>query len=250
MTEERVRIAAVGDIHCGADCEGTLRPMFDAAAREADVLLLLGDLTKYGRTEEIELLRHELEPVRGIPVVSVLGNHDFETGNQEGVKAALVDAGVTVLDGTATTVLGIGFAGTKGFGGGFGRRSLMGWGEPATKAFVQEAVDEAAKLERALGELRTEQKVVLLHYSPVHETIVGEPEQIAPFLGSTRLEEPIDRFRADVVFHGHAHYGSPDGRTKSGIPVHNVAMPLLQRIFPDRPPFRIVDLHVRQSVGA
>lgn len=239
MIDETLRLAALGDIHCGAGCRGTLQPIFEAAAEQADVLLLLGDLTKYGRPEEVQLLLEELRPALSIPVIAVLGNHDFETGNENELISILSDSGVRVLDGTSTTVDGVGFAGAKGFGGGFGRRALTPWGEPAIKAFVQASADEAMKLERALTELRTESKVVLLHYSPIHETIVGEPEQIAPFLGSTRLEEPIDRYRASIVFHGHAHYGSLQGKTKSGIPVYNVAMPLLSRHFENRPPFRI-----------
>lgn len=244
MTEETLKLAAVGDIHCGADCRGTLQPIFEAAAEQADVLLLLGDLTKYGRAEEVQLLLEELRPALSLPVIAVLGNHDFESGNESELTSILTDAGVSVLDGTSTTVRSVGFAGAKGFGGGFGRRALTPWGEPAIKAFVQASADEAMKLERALSELRTESKVVLLHYSPIHETIVGEPEQIAPFLGSTRLEEPIDRYRASIVFHGHAHYGSPEGKTKSGIPVYNVAMPLLAKRDQTRPPFRIHEIPV------
>ncbi len=246
MTEGGFTIAAVGDIHCGADCRGTLQPMFEAAAESADVLLLLGDLTKYGTREEAELLLEELRPALSIPVIAVLGNHDFESGKQDEVASVFCNAGIKVLDGTSTTVGPVGFAGAKGFGGGFGRRALTPWGEPAIKAFVQESADEAMKLERALAELRTEAKVVLLHYSPVHETIVGEPDQIAPFLGSTRLEEPIDRFRADVVFHGHAHYGSPEGRTKSGIPVYNVAMPLMAKQNGKKTPFRLYEVPISQ----
>lgn len=248
MTKEIMRLAAVGDIHCGEDCRGTLQPIFEAVARQADVLLLLGDLTKYGRREEAELLIEELRPALSIPVIAVLGNHDYESGNENEVTSLLSDAGVKVLDGTSTTVGSVGFAGAKGFGGGFGRRALTPWGEPAIKAFVQAGADEAMKLERALAELRTESKVVLLHYSPIHETIVGEPDQIAPFLGSTRLEEPIDRYRADIVFHGHAHYGSLEGRTKSGIPVYNVAMPLLANRYEGQPPFRIHHIPTSEAV--
>ena len=216
--------------------------MFESAAENADVLLLLGDLTKYGRPDEVELLIRELGDAVARPVLAVLGNHDFESAMENELTTALEEAGVTVLDGTTTTIGDVGFAGVKGFGGGFGRRALTPWGEPATKAFVQAGADEAMKLERALAELRTEIKIVLMHYSPIYATIQGEPEQIAPFLGSTRLEEPVDRFRADAVFHGHAHYGSPEGETKSGIPVYNVAMPLLEKHFPDRPPFRLLEV--------
>jgi Icc-related predicted phosphoesterase len=239
LPDQEMTIAAVGDIHCGNDCQGTLRPMFEQASREADVFLLLGDLTKYGKVEECELLISELQPVLAIPVIAVFGNHDHESDQQDQIAEILGAAGVKVLDGTSTVVGNVGFAGVKGFAGGFGRRALTPWGEKPIKDFVQEGTSEAMKLERGLAELRTDYKVVLLHYSPVYATVRGEPEQIAPFMGSTRLEEPIDRYRADVVFHGHAHYGSPEGRTKSGIPVFNVAMPLLQKLAPERPPYKL-----------
>ncbi len=244
MEARTFRIAAVGDVHCGTDCAGELQPVFASAAEKADVLLLLGDLTRYGRREEAEALVSELSAAAKIPRIAVLGNHDFESGTQDEVVAVLRDAGVTLLDGTSTEVEGIAFVGAKGFCGGFGRRALAPWGEVAIKDFVRESVQEALKLESALAALRNEHKVVLLHYAPVHETIVGEPEQIAPFLGSTRLEEPVDRYRASVVFHGHAHHGSPEGKTKSGIPVYNVAMPLLREHYPDRPAYLLYELEL------
>jgi Icc-related predicted phosphoesterase len=150
--------------------------------------------------------------------------------------------GVTVLDGEATEVHGIGFAGVKGFAGGFGRGALGPWGEHAIKQFVQEAVDESLKLEAALARLRTEQRVAVLHYSPVRGTVEGEPPEIFPFLGSSRLEEPINRYRVNAVFHGHAHRGSLEARTSTGVPVYNVAMPLLVQRRPNQPPFIVVEL--------
>jgi Icc-related predicted phosphoesterase len=147
-----------------------------------------------------------------------------------------------VLDGEATEVHGVGFAGVKGFGGGFGRGALGPWGEPVIKQFVQEAIDEALKLESALARLRTHRRVAILHYSPVRSTVEGEPPEIFPYLGSSRLEEPINRYRVSAVFHGHAHRGAAEGRTASGVPVYNVAMPLLARLNPDRPPYLIVEL--------
>src|SRR5207245_8274175 len=147
-----------------------------------------------------------------------------------------------VLDGTAVEIAGIGFAGAKGFAGGFGDRALQGWGEGATKLCVREAVDDPIKLESALARLRTPCRVVLLHYSPVIDTVDGEPREIYPFLGSSRLEEPVNRYAASVVFHGHAHRGQPEGKTAGGIPVYHVALPLLQRLYADRAPFRVVGL--------
>ncbi|MGA7614978.1 MAG: metallophosphoesterase [Thermoanaerobaculia bacterium] len=237
------RIAAVGDIHCTRGSEGTLQPLFARAAEEADILLLLGDLTDYGQPEEAEVLVKELSAVaRRLPIIAVLGNHDFESGREGDVREIVSAAGVLILDGDAHEIDGVGFAGTKGFAGGFGRRQLAPWGEKMIKDFVQESIDEALKLESALARLRTEHRVVLLHYSPIHATIEGEPEPIAPFLGSSRLEEPIDRYRATVVFHGHAHHGSPEGRTKGNVPVYNVALPLLKRSANGAAPIRLFEL--------
>lgn len=233
------RIAAVGDIHCTRDSRGALQDLFVEAAKQADVLLLAGDLTDYGLAEEAQVLAGELSGVH-VPVVAVLGNHDFESGAPAEVASILTDAGVKVLDGDAVEIRGIGFAGAKGFGGGFGSGALGSWGEPATKAFVQAALDEALKLETALARLRMEQRVVLLHYSPVEQTVKGEPGPIYPFLGSSRLEEPIDRFAASVVFHGHAHHGTLEGATRGGTPVYNVSLPLL-RAGSDAE-FRVVEL--------
>jgi Icc-related predicted phosphoesterase len=237
-----VRLAAVGDLHCKRASEGALRELFAAASARADVLLLCGDLTDYGAPEEAEVLAGELRAGARIPVVAVLGNHDFEGGKQEEVKAIVSHTGATVLDGGSCELCGIGFAGAKGFGGGFGDRMLGPWGEEAIKLFVREAVDEALKLETALRRLETPSRVVLLHYAPVEGTVVGEPPVIYPFLGSSRLEEPLTHYPVQVVFHGHAHHGSLEGRTQTGVPVFNVCMPLLRDAFPDRPPFRVVDL--------
>jgi Icc-related predicted phosphoesterase len=162
----------------------------------------------------------------------------------------LNDVGVVVLDGDSYELHGVGFAGVKGFAGGFGRRALGAWGEPTIKSFVHESVNEALKLEAALARLRTPQKIGLLHYSPIQATVNGEPPEIIAFLGSSRLEEPLDRYRVNVVFHGHAHRGSPEGRTKAGAPVYNVAMPVLATAFPDQPPFRVVEVPVSAETVA
>jgi Icc-related predicted phosphoesterase len=239
--DQHVRIAAVGDIHCTKSSQGALQPIFAAVAEEADILVLCGDLTDYGQPEEAHVLVRELSSVR-VPVVAVLGNHDFESGEQDAVKDILCTGGVQVLDGDACEVKGVGFAGVKGFGGGFGPRALGPWGEDTIKAFVREAVDEALKLESALARLRVEHRVALLHYSPIQATVEGEPESIFPFLGSSRLEEPLNRYPVTAVFHGHAHHGSLEGRTQTNIPVYNVSAPLLRQHFPDRPPFRVVEI--------
>jgi Icc-related predicted phosphoesterase len=240
-SESTVRFAAVGDLHVRKESAGTLRAFFAQATEHADALLLCGDLTDYGTEEEAHVLCDELSVVK-VPVVAVLGNHDYESGAQQQVCQALTRAGVTVLDGEACENEGIGIAGAKGFAGGFGRGSLGAWGEPAIKQFVQEALQEALKLESALAKLRTPRRIALLHYSPVASTVAGEPAEIFPFLGSSRLEEPLLRYPVDAVFHGHAHRGTPEGRTINGVPVFNVAKPLLQRNHPDRPPFRLFEL--------
>jgi Icc-related predicted phosphoesterase len=246
---ETIRLAAVADVHCTRASAGTLAPMFTEAASQADVLLLGGDLTDYGLPEEARVLARELSGVK-IPMLGVLGNHDFESGHEAEVVNILVEAGVQMLDGDSVEVQGVGFAGVKGFCGGFGRRTLEPWGEAATKAFVHEAVSEALKLERALDRLRTAQRVALLHYSPIEATVEGEPREIFPFLGSSRLEEPLNRYQVTVAFHGHAHRGAPEGRTSAGIPVFNVAMALLRRVLSDALPVRIVEIPALAPVTA
>jgi Icc-related predicted phosphoesterase len=237
-----IRIAAIGDIHVSKSSQGKFQPLFAQISTSADVLVLCGDFTDYGLPDEARILARELTASVKIPIVAVLGNHDYESGKQGEIRDILVDAGVTVLDGEVVEVHGVGFAGVKGFCGGFGRGALGPWGEQAIKHFVQEAVDEALKLEAALARLRTQRRVALLHYAPIRATVEGEPPEILPYLGSSRLEEPINRYRVSAVFHGHAHRGSPEGRTSSGVPVYNVAMPLLARLNPDRPPYLILEL--------
>lgn len=240
-----VRIAAIGDIHHGKNAvQGSLQPMFAQITETADVLVLCGDLTDYGHPDEARALAREITSTLKIPCVGVLGNHDFEAGQQAEVSKILVDAGVAMLDGDTTEIHGIGFAGVKGFCGGFGRRALGPWGEDIIKHFVREAVDEALKLESALARLRTERLVAVLHYAPIQGTVEGEPPEIFPFLGCSRLEEPIGRFPVSAVFHGHAHRGQADGHTSGNIPVFNVSAPLMREMFPDRP-FRVVDIDMK-----
>jgi Icc-related predicted phosphoesterase len=210
---------------------------------QADILVLCGDLTDYGKAEEARVLASELDVV-GVPMIAVLGNHDVESGKSAEVKQILGDAGVRVLDGedSSVEVEGVGFSGAKGFIGGFGPRTLGHWGETLIKNIVQEAIDEALRLEAGLARLRTTHRVVLLHYSPIRATVEGEPLEILPFLGCSRLEEPLLRYPISAVFHGHAHRGALEGATANGVPVYNVAVPLLLRSFPERPPFRVLEL--------
>ena len=214
------------------------------------MLALCGDLTDFGLPEEAHLLVNELSVAKGLPIVAVLGNHDYEAGKDQEVRKILADAGVIVLDGDSCEVCGVGFAGVKGFCGGFGRGSLGAWGEPAIKAFVQEAVNEAIKLESALARLRTERRVVVMHYSPIAATVEGEPREIFPYLGSSRLEEPLSRYPVDVVFHGHAHRGQTEGRTPAGVPVFNVSLPLMGRTAPEGQQFRLFDIPTRSGAPA
>jgi len=236
-----VRIAAVGDLHCSRSSTGAFQALFARVAESADVLAMCGDLTDHGQAEEARVLAKELQALK-IPKLAVLGNHDFESETAAEVVEILSASGVTILDGTALEILGVGIAGAKGFAGGFGERALQAWGEEPIKTFVRSAVEETLKLESALARLRTMGRVVIMHYAPVRDTCDGEPFEIYPFLGSSRLEEPINRYAASVVFHGHAHSGRPEGKTSAGVPVYNVALPLLQRLFPDQPPFRVVEI--------
>jgi Icc-related predicted phosphoesterase len=181
-------------------------------------------------------------------VVAVLGNHDFESGKAAEIATILSDAGINMLDGKACEILGVGFAGAKGFAGGFGDKALQPWGEEIIKRFVHEAVEEALKLESALASLRTEKKVAVLHYAPVLETAVGEPPEIIPFIGSSRLEDPLNRYPVTAVIHGHAHHGTLEGKTKNGIPVYNVAKPLLENTIRNLPPFKLVEIDLPASI--
>ena len=249
MSGRSVRVAAVGDLHCTKASHGAFQPWLSRVADSADVLLLAGDLTDYGLAEEARVLAKELASTR-IPTVAVLGNHDVESGAEDEISRIFTDTGMIVLNGDAHEIHGIGFVGVKGFCGGFGRRALGPWGEAIIKQFVHEAIDQALKLEAALARLRTSQRIVLLHYSPIQQTVEGEPPEIFPFLGSSRLEEPLGQYPVSLVVHGHAHRGQPEGRTKNGVPVYNVSMQLLTREFPDSPPFRVFDVLVPESTDA
>jgi Icc-related predicted phosphoesterase len=238
------RIAALADLHCPRTGEEVLKPLFNQIAAEADVILLCGDLTDYGKPEEAKILAQALSVVGRVPVLAVLGNHDHESGAGAAVEHILCDSGVHVLDGTSREIDGIGYVGVKGFAGGFGDRSLQPWGESVLKQFVREGVEEALKLESALAKMTTGPRIVLLHYAPIRATVEGEPAEIIPFLGSSRLEDPLNRYAVTAVFHGHAHQGSPEGNTREGVPVYNVAMPLLLRRYPEQQPVRFIDVSV------
>lgn len=241
-TNGLVRVAAVADLHYGKASQGKLRPLFAEIADCADVLVIAGDLTDFGLAEEARILAKDLTAALKIPVVGVLGNHDCEAGQEAEIIKILSDAGVRVLDGDAYEVHGIGFAGVRGFCGGFGRGALGAWGESVIKAFVHETINEALKLEAALARLESDHRIAVIHYAPVRETVEGEPLEIYPFLGSSRFEEPLARYGVTAVFHGHAHKGTLEGKTASGIPVYNVSLPLLQERLPDRPAFRIIEV--------
>jgi uncharacterized protein len=221
-----MRIAALADLHFTPQNYDHIREPLSHVRDEADVLLVAGDLTNYGKREEMESLLNALVRLR-IPIVAVLGNHDYESGQEQELIRMMTAEGIKVLDGTGYERDGVGFAGTKGFLGGFGRGVLTSFGEPQIKTFVQAALDEAMKLERALMQLRAEKRIVLLHYAPIVDTVRGEPEQIYPYLGSSRFSEIVDRHGAKFIVHGHAHHGALDGKTTAGIPVHNVSLSLL-----------------------
>lgn len=239
----KIRIAALADTHYRLDRRESLQAVYREASQQADVLVISGDITDLGLPEEAAIAVDELRACT-IPIVAVLGNHDCESGRQLEVLSTLMDAGIRVLDGQAVEIEGVGFAGVKGFCGGFGRRMLEPWGEPIIKQFVQEALDETLKLGSALARLRTPSRVVVLHYAPIETTVAGEPLEIYPFLGSSRLEDPINRHGAAVVFHGHAHHGAAEGMTQSGVPVFNVSLSLLRSQYPERPPFRLFEVPV------
>jgi Icc-related predicted phosphoesterase len=235
-----MRIAATADLHFALQSATVLRDQLDKVRNDADLLIIAGDLTNYGRPAEMEPLLNTMVRLR-VPIVAVLGNHDYESEQSAELIRMMTAEGIKVLDGSAYERDGVGFAGTKGFVGGFGRGALTAFGEPEIKAFVRASVDEALKLERAMAQLRTTKRVVVLHYAPIAATIEGEAPEISPFLGSSRLAEVIDRHGADLVVHGHAHNGKLNGHTTAGIPVHNVAITLLQS---QKPPaaYRVFDV--------
>jgi Icc-related predicted phosphoesterase len=235
-----MRIAATADIHFSPQAYDRVREPLAHVRDEADVLVIAGDLTNYGKPDEMHSLLNGLVRLR-VPIVAVLGNHDYESGQEQELIKMMTNEGIKVLDGSSYERDGVGFAGTKGFLGGFGRGILTSFGEKEVKAFVQASLDEAMKLERSLAMLRTPKTVIVTHYAPVSETVQGEPAEIWPYLGSSRLAEVIDRHQAVLALHGHAHHGRLDGKTTAGVPVHNVAMSLLMAQTPSKP-YRVFEI--------
>ncbi len=244
-----VRVAAVSDTHYSRTSLGALSDLFADVSDNADILVLAGDLTDFGLTEEAEILAKDLVQSLRIPAVGVLGNHDYEAGQEKELVRILGDAGLRILDGDAVEIQGVGFAGARGFCGGFGRGALGAWGEPVIKAFVHEAISEALKLETALARLKTSPRIGIVHYAPIRDTVEGEPLEIYPFLGSSRLEEPLSRYNVNAIIHGHAHKGALEGRTANGIPVYNVSLPLLQQHAPHGKHYRLLELRM-DGVGS
>ena len=235
-----MRIAATADLHFSPQSYDRIREPLGQVRDEADVLVIAGDLTNYGKPEEMHSLLNALVRLR-IPIIAVLGNHDYESSCEQELMKMMTSEGIKVLDGSSYERDGIGFAGAKGFIGGFGRGVLTAFGEKEIKAFVQASLDETLKLERALSMIRTEKIVIVTHYAPICETVIGEPQEIWPYLGSSRLSEVIDRHGAKMALHGHAHHGRPDGKTTGGVPVHNVALSLLLQHNGGKP-YRVFDV--------
>lgn len=237
------RVAALGDLHCTEASHGVFQPLFSQIAESADVMILCGDLTDHGLIPQAQTLAKELSTAaHKIPTVAVLGNHDYESGHAAEVRQILTEAGLIILDGEACEVRGIGFAGVKGFGGGYGRGTLSAFGEPAVKAFVHECIEETLKLETALQRLRTPHRIAVLHYAPTRDTVEGEPPEIFPYLGCSRLEEPLNRYQVTAALHGHAHRGAAEGKTAAGVPVYNVSLPVMRSKYPNKPPYRLLTL--------
>ncbi len=224
-----MKLAAIGDIHYRVNSAGKLRQLLGDIEREADMLVMTGDFTDTGLPGEMEVLIKDLAQIR-LPMVAVLGNHDYESDQEELLKKMMRDSGILLLDGGAVCEFGgVGFVGTKGFCGGFGAQMIMPFGERELKRFVQEGIDEAVRLENAVTKLDCAHKVGVLHYSPGPDTLKGEPVELFPFLGSSRLANALDRHGVDVIVHGHAHHGSPEGKTPGGIPVYNVSQFVLSK---------------------
>ncbi|MDV7351668.1 metallophosphoesterase [Rhodococcus oxybenzonivorans] len=229
-----MRIAAVGDVHLAEDARGLLRPALDKLHEYADVLLLAGDLTRHGTVEEASVVADEFRDL-GVPVIAVLGNHDHHCDAADEITALLESRDITVLEGTTATVAvdgqTLGVAGIKGFGGGFAGKCASAFGERQMKDFAGHTVEVAAELRRALSTLETDIRVALTHYSPISDTLHGEPPEIYPFLGSYLLGEPIDEFGVDLAVHGHAHAGRERGTTPGGVRVRNVAQPVIHSAY-------------------
>jgi Icc-related predicted phosphoesterase len=229
-----IRIAAVGDVHVDADVLGRYRPALEQLPGVADALLIAGDLTRHGTVDEAKCMAEEFGGL-GVPVVVVLGNHDHQSDRQDDVAGVLTDAGITVLEGSSVvlTLNGhrLGIAGAKGFGGGFAGACASSFGEREMKTFVGTTEGIAERLAAALRDVECDALVALTHYAPVPETLVGEPLEIYPFLGSYLLGQAIDAAPTALALHGHAHHGTERGRTPGGVPVRNVAHPVIKQAY-------------------
>lgn len=230
-----IRVAAVADVHLGEDLSGRFRESFADIADRADLLLVAGDLTRHGTVDEGRIAAEEFTGL-DVPVVAVLGNHDYHSDAQKEITVLLEDAGVRVLEGDGVVLqcgdVRVGVAGGKGFGGGFAGRCGTEFGEPEMKAFIRHTRVLADQIGTALRELPdADHRVALTHYAPVDDTLAGEPAEIYPFLGSYLLGEAIDDAGADLAIHGHAHAGSEKGVTPAGVRVRNVALPVIRRAY-------------------
>jgi Icc-related predicted phosphoesterase len=240
--EDTVRLAALADLHYGRGHRHERASILGRAGAAADVVLLCGDLTDRGTPDEARMLVDDIPPEMRRRCLCVFGNHDHASDRADEVADVLRKAGLRLLDGKHTVVEGVGFAGVSGFGGGFGKRAVQPFGERALREFVGVTVDHALDLETALSQLDADRRVVLLHYAPIRQTVKGEPRELYPFLGASRLADPLDHFDVEAAFHGHAHDGSPRGETSAGTPVYNVSIPVLQEAYPDDPAFVTYDV--------
>ncbi len=216
-----MRIAAIADLHYRVNSAGLLWQLMPNIEHEADLLVLAGDLTDTGQPAELEILLNDLRQV-SLPKITVLGNHDHESDKGEELIQLLRQEGILFLQGSVVEIDGIGFVGTKGFAGGFDNHLIQPFGERQLKDFINESVAEAVQLENALSKLDCQHRVAILHYAPIKATLEGESPELYPFLGSSRLANALDRHGVDVIVHGHAHHGFPQGKTAGGIPVYNV----------------------------
>jgi Icc-related predicted phosphoesterase len=238
-----MKIAAIGDLHVKKTEKDKWANHFKAVSQIADVVLLCGDLTENGESSEAKILSEELKSC-SIPIIAVLGNHDYEKNQQHLIREILSNEKIQILDGESTIINNVGFAGVKGFGGGFDKYMLAMFGENMMKKFVEESVSEALKLDSALRGLDSKdeiKKIAILHYSPIKETVIGEPAEIFPFMGSSRLIEPINRRQVIAAFHGHAHLGTMEGSTSKGVKIFNVSKSILEKAG-FNPPFYIFEI--------
>jgi uncharacterized protein len=239
--ENKLRVAAMGDLHVRETSAGTYQKLFEQLSQKADVVVFCGDLTDHGIPSEAEVLVKELTSLK-IPAVGVLGNHDLEGDKPDVIKHILRAANLIFLDDEPFELRDVGFTGIKGFMGGFDKYALgcLHW-ESASNNFVQESINEALKLEEQLGRLKTPKKVVAMHYSPIRETVEGEALELYPFLGSSRLALPLDNFNVNLAFHAHAHYGSAEGKTVKGVPIYNVSQMVRSKIN-EQEPYLIIEI--------